>query len=91
MTAGSIVSPKRMVPPHPFPFAPILAGIIEKRKHQQIERQTRVSTWIPRDLAGVKGKRSQTGCEVKLSIEIAIPTRGKPETIDNARVSYDTS
>lgn len=59
LTAGSIVSPKRMVPPHPFPLAPILAGIIEKkkkRKHQQIERQTRVSTWIPRDLAGAKGK-----------------------------------
>lgn len=32
LTAGSIVSPKRMVPPHPFPFAPILAGIIEKKK-----------------------------------------------------------
>lgn len=35
LTAGSIVSPKRMVPPHPFPLAPILAGIIEKKKEKK--------------------------------------------------------
>ena len=55
LTAGSIVSPERRVPPHPFHYLPILVGIIEKRKHQQIER--RASTWTPRDLLGVKRKK----------------------------------
>lgn len=56
LTAGSIVSPKRMVPPHPFPLAPILAGKKKKKENINKLRQTSVSTWIPRDLAGAKGK-----------------------------------